>query len=166
MSDFITLLTQDHRRVEELFKQFDETGDPQVALQVCLELSVHAMVEEEMLYGLYSAKVDNAGAAEARAEHQEAKDLIVVLEGMDPESDGFAATMTQLKESVMHHVQEEENEMFPKVLERIPETATMLGSEFAARRVEVEAQMRADRAVGMAPSTTSQKPTSSPEAGW
>jgi len=166
MSDFITLLTRDHRRVEELFKQFDETGDPQVALQVCLELSVHAMVEEEMLYGLYSAKVDNAGAAEARAEHQEAKDLIVVLEGMDPESEGFAATMTQLKESVMHHVQEEENEMFPKVLERIPETAAMLGSEFAARRVEVEAQMRADRAVGMAPSTTSQKPTSSPEAGW
>ncbi len=166
MSDFITLLTRDHRRVEELFKQFDETGDPQVALQVCLELSVHAMVEEEMLYGLYSAKVDNAGAAEARAEHQEAKDLIVVLEGMDPESDGFAATMTQLKESVMHHVQEEENEMFPKVLERIPETAAMLGAEFAARRVEVEAQMRADRAVGMAPSTTSQKPTSSPEAGW
>ena len=164
MSDFITLLTRDHRRVEELFKQFDETGDPQVALQVCLELSVHAMVEEEMLYGLYSAKVDNAGAAEARAEHQEAKDLIVVLEGMDPESEGFAATMTQLKESVMHHVQEEENEMFPKVLERIPDTAAMLGADIAARRVEVEAQMRADQAVGMAPSTTSE-PTASPEPG-
>jgi len=42
----------------------------------------------------------------------------------------------------------------------------LLGAEFAARRTEVEAQMRADRAVGMAPSTTSQKPTSSPEAGW
>ena len=138
----------------------------QVALQACYELSVHSMIEEEKLYGLYSAKVDNAGAAEARAEHQEAKDLIVVLEGMDPGSDGFAATMTQLKESVMHHVQEEENEMFPKVLERIPDTAAMLGADIAARRVEVEAQMRADRAVGMAPSTTSQKPTSSPEAGW
>jgi len=166
MSDFISLLTQDHRQVEELFKQYDETGDPQVALQVFLELSIHAMVEEEMLYGLYSAKVDNAGAAEARAEHQEAKDLIVVLEGMDPESEGFAAMMTQLKESVMHHVHEEENVMFPKVLERIPETAAMLGAEFEARRVEVETQLRADRAVGMAPSTTSQKPTTSPEAGW
>jgi hemerythrin superfamily protein len=151
MSDFITLLTEDHRRVEELFKQFDETGDPQVARQVCLELSIHALVEDEMFYGLYSAKVDNAGAAKARAEHQEAKDLIVMLEGMDPGSDGFAATMTQLKESVMHHVQEEENEMFPKVLERIPETAAILGAGIAARRVEVEAQVRADRAVSMAP---------------
>jgi hypothetical protein len=166
MPDFITLLTQDHRRVEELFKQFDETGDVSIAWQVCLELSVHSMVEEEMLYGLYSAKVDNAGAAEARAEHQEAKDLILALEGMDPASDEFVVTMTKLKTSVLHHVDEEENEMFPKILQALPDTAAMLGDEMAARRVEVEAQMRSDRSVGMAPSTTSQKPTASPEPGW
>jgi hemerythrin superfamily protein len=166
MPDFITLLTNDHRRVEELFKQFDETGDPQVALEVCLQLSVHSMVEEEMLYGLYSAKVDNAGAAEARAEHQEAKDLILALEGMDPAGDDFVTTMTRLKTSVLHHVDEEENQMFPKILAAIPDTAATLGDEMAARRVEVEAQVRADRSVGMAPSTTSQKPTASPEAGW
>ena len=82
MPDFVTLLTEDHRRVEQLFKQFDETGDPQVAEQIFLELSVHAQIEEELIYGLYSAKVDNAGAAEARAEHQEAKDLILALESI------------------------------------------------------------------------------------
>jgi hypothetical protein len=166
MPDFITLLTEDHRRVEELFKQFDETGDPEVALKVCLELSVHATIEEEMLYGLYSAKVDNAGAAEARAEHQEAKDLILAIEGMDPGSDDFVTTMTKLKTSVLHHVDEEEKEMFPKLLERLPDTAGLLGDEMAARKLEVEAQLRADREVGMAPSTTSQKPTASPEPGW
>jgi hypothetical protein len=166
MPDFVTLLTEDHRRVEQLFKQFDETGDPEVALQVCLELSVHSKVEEEMLYGLVSAKVDNAAAAEARAEHQEAKDLILALEGMDPSSDDFVTTMTKLKTSVLHHVDEEEHEMFPKILEAIPEIAATLGDEMAARKVEVEAQVRADRSVGMAPSTTSQKPTASPEPGW
>jgi hemerythrin superfamily protein len=166
MPDFVTLLTEDHRRVEQLFKQFDETGDPQVALQVCLELSVHATVEEEMLYGLVSAKVDNAAAAEARAEHQEAKDLILALESMDPDSEDFLTTMTKLKTSVLHHVDEEEHELFPKVLETIPDTAAVLGDEMAARKVEVEAQLRADRSVGMAPSTTSQKPTASPEASW
>ena len=166
MPDFVSLLKADHRRVEQLFKQFDETGDPAVAQQVFLELSVHAMVEEEMLYGLYSAKVDNAGAAEARAEHQEAKDLILVLEGTEPGSDEFVTTMTKLKTSVLHHVDEEEKEMFPKILAALPDTAPMLGDEMAARKAEIEAQVRADREVGMAPSTTSQKPTASPEPGW
>ena len=166
MPDFIALLTEDHRRVEELFKQFDETGDHEVALQIFLELSVHAKIEEEMVYGLYSAKVDNAGAAEARAEHQEAKDLILALEGMEPGSDEFVTTMTKLKTSVLHHVDEEEKEIFPKMLERLPDTASILGDEMAARKVEVEAQLRADREVGMAPSTTAQKPVASPEPGW
>jgi hypothetical protein len=166
MPDFITLLTEDHRRVEQLFKQFDETADPEVALQVCLELSVHSTVEEEMLYGLYSAKVDNAGAAEARAEHQEAKDLIMALESMDPASDEFVTTMTKLKTAVLHHVDEEEREIFPKMLAALPDTAPLLGDEMAARKVEVEAQLRADREVGMAPSTTTQKPVASPEPGW
>jgi iron-sulfur cluster repair protein YtfE (RIC family) len=166
MPDFVTLLTEDHRRVEQLFKQFDETGDPAVALQVCLELSVHSTIEEEMLYGLVSAKVDNYAAAEARAEHQEAKDLIMALESMDPSSDEFVTTMTKLKTSVLHHVDEEERDLFPKILETIPDIASTLGNEMAARKVEVEAQLRADRSVGMAPSTTTQKPTASPEPGW
>lgn len=166
MADFVSVLTEDHRRVEQLFKQFDESGDPAVAMEVCLQLSVHSTVEEEMLYGLVSAKVDNAAAAEARAEHQEAKDLILALESMDSSSDDFVTTMTKLKTSVLHHVDEEEHEMFPKILETIPDIASTLGDEMAARKVEVEAQMRADRSVGMSPSTTTQKPTASPEPGW
>jgi hemerythrin superfamily protein len=166
MADFVTVLTEDHRRVEQLFEQFDQTGDPAVARQVFLELTVHSMIEEELLYGLYSAKVDNAGAAEARAEHQEAKDLIVALEGMEPGSDEFVSTMGQLKASVMHHVQEEENEMFPKILKKIPDTASILGDDLVARKAVVEEQVRGDRRVGMSPSTSSQKPTASPEPGW
>src|SRR5687768_9596365 len=160
--DFVTLLTEDHRRVEQLFNQFEQTGDVGVARQIWLELGAHSMVEEELIYGLYSAKVDSAGAAEARAEHQEAKDLIVTLEGMEPGSDEFMSTMTQLKESVMHHVEEEENEMFPKMLQTLPDTASILGNDIAVRKEAVLEQLRADRAVGMAPSTTSQKPTASP----
>ena len=166
MPDFVTLLTEDHRRVEQLFKQFDETGDPEVAKQIFLELSVHSIIEEELVYGLYSSKVDNAGAAEARAEHQEAKDLILALEGMEPGSDDFVTTMTKLKTSVLHHVDEEENEFFPKMVKALPDTAPLLGNDLAARRVEVEKQVRADREVGMSPSTTNQKNVTSPEAGW
>jgi hemerythrin superfamily protein len=166
MADFVTVLTEDHRRVEQLFNQFDQTGDPAVARQVFLELTVHSMVEEELLYGLYSAKVDQAGADEARREHQDAKDLIIELEGMDPGSDEFVTTMTKLKTSVLHHVDEEENEMFPKILKAIPDTASVLGDDIVARRAVVEEQVRGDRQVGMAASTTGQKPTASPEPGW
>ena len=166
MPDFVTLLTEDHRRVEQLFKQFDETGDPEVATQIFLELSVHATIEEELVYGLYSAKVNSKGAAEARQEHQEAKDLILALEGMEPGSDEFVTTMTKLKTSVLHHVDEEENKFFPELVQALPETVEILGNDLATRKVEVEKQVRADREVGMAPSTTSQKPTASPEPGW
>ncbi|HEX2118870.1 MAG TPA: hemerythrin domain-containing protein [Acidimicrobiales bacterium] len=166
MPDFVSVLKEDHRRVEQLFKQFDETGDYAVAQQVWLELSVHSKVEEELVYGLYSAKVDNAGAAEARAEHQEAKDLILALEGMEPGSDEFVTTMTKLKTSVLHHVDEEENKILPDMLEKLPDTSPLLGDEILARKAEVEAQLRADREVGMQASTTSQKPTASPEPGW
>jgi hypothetical protein len=137
-----------------------------VARQIWLELSAHSMVEEELVYGLYSAKVDNAGAAEARAEHQEAKDLILALEGMEPGSDEFVSTMGQLKASVMHHVEEEENELFPNMLKTLPDTASILGNDIAVRKQAILEQLRADRSVGMAPSTTSQKPTASPEPGW
>lgn len=166
MTDFVTLLTEDHRRVEELFRQFDETGDPGIAQQIWLELSAHSMVEEELVYGLYSAKVDNAGAAHARREHQDAKDLILALESMEPGSEQFMSSMTQLKETVMHHVQEEESRIFPDMLSKLPDTASTLGNDVATRKQAVLEQLRADRAVGMAPSTTSQKPTASPEPGW
>ena len=165
MSDFVTLLTDDHRRVEQLFKQFDETGDPNVAEEIFVELTVHSMVEEELVYGLYSSKVDSAGAAEARAEHQEAKDLILELESMEPGSDQYVPTMTKLKTSVLHHVDEEEKELFPKLQERLPDTAPLLGKDVAARRGVVEEQVRADRRL-MAASTTGQKPTASPEPGF
>ena len=166
MPDFVTLLTEDHRRAEQLFKQFDETGDPEVAQELFVQLSIHATIEEELIYGLYSSKVDNKGAAEARAEHQEAKDLILAIEGMEPGSDEFVTGMTKLKTSVLHHVDEEENEMFPKLLKALPDTAPLLGDDLAARKAEVEARVRADRRAGMAPSTTGQKPTQSPEPGW
>ena len=166
MPDFVTLLTEDHRKVEQLFKQFDETGDPEVATQIFLELSVHSIIEEELVYGLYSAKVNSKGAAEARQEHQEAKDLILALEGMEPGSDEFVTTMTKLKTAVLHHVDEEENKFFPELVQALPETADILGKDLATRKIEVEKQVRADREVGMAPSTTNQKNTTSPEAGW
>ncbi len=166
MSDVFTLLQEDHRRVEQLFEQFEQTGDYGVAMQVCEELTVHSTVEEELIYGLYSAKVDNAGAAEARDEHQQAKDIIVRIEGMGPEGEGVADAMQELKAAVEHHVQEEESEIFPKMAATIPETVSILGNDVAERRAQLLAQREEDKAAGMTPSASGQKPTQSSAAGW
>jgi hypothetical protein len=74
--------------------------------------------------------------------------------------------MTKLKTSVLHHVDEEENEMFPKILAALPETAALLGKDIEARKAEIQGQVGEDRRSGMAASTTNQKPTASPEPGW
>ena len=166
MNDVFTLLQEDHRRVEQLFEQFEQSGDYGVAMQVCEELTVHATVEEELVYGLYSAKVDKSGAAEAREEHQQAKDIIVRIEAMGAEGDGLADAMQELKAAVEHHVQEEESEVFPKMAATIPETVSVLGNDVVERKAQLLAQREEEKAAGMSPSTSGQKPTQSSAAGW
>ncbi len=166
MANAFTILEEDHRKVEQLFDQFEQTGDYGVAMQVCEELTVHAMVEEELVYGLYRAKVDSADADEARQEHQQAKDIITRIEAMGPEGEGLRDAMQELKASVEHHVQEEESKMFPKMLEAIPQTAPSLGNDVATRKAELLEQRRADKDIGLTPSTTGQKPNQSTARGW
>ena len=57
MPDPFSILIEDHREVERLFQQFAQTNDPEVAVQICDELTVHAMVEEELVYPLLATKV-------------------------------------------------------------------------------------------------------------
>ncbi len=166
MADAFTILQEDHRKVEQLFDQFEQTGDYGVAMQVCEELTVHAMVEEELVYGLYRSKVDSGEADEARQEHQEAKDILARIEAMGPEGEGLRETMQELRASVEHHVQEEEGKMFPKMLEAIPQTAPSLGNDIAARKETLLEQRRADKDIGLTPSATGQKPNQSSTRGW
>ncbi|MDP8936471.1 MAG: hemerythrin domain-containing protein [Actinomycetota bacterium] len=166
MSDAITILQEDHRTVEQLFERFEQTGDYGVAMQVCEELTIHAAVEEELVYGLYRAKVDSSGADHARQEHQQAKDIIVRIEAMGPEGEGLADAMQELKTTVEHHVQEEESGMFPKLMEALPGTAPLLGNDILERKEQLLAQRQEDKAVGMTPSTSGQKPNQSTAAGW
>ncbi len=166
MADAFTILQEDHRKVEQLFDQFEQTGDYGVAMQVCEELTVHAMVEEELVYGLYRSKVDSGEADEARQEHQQAKDIIVRIEAMGPEGEGLREAVQELRAAVEHHVRDEENTMFPKMLEALPETAPTLGNDVAARKAALLEQRRADKDIGLAPSSTGQKPTQSTARGW
>jgi hemerythrin superfamily protein len=119
--DAITLLKQDHKTVEKLFKQFEKAKQPaeqrKIAGQVMKELSVHAAIEEMVFYPAVRDRVPDTEdtVLESLEEHHVVKWLLSELEDMKPDHERFKAKMTVLIESVRHHVEEEESDLFPDV---------------------------------------------------
>ena len=111
--DGITLLRNDHREVEKLFKQFEETtGDgrkEKLAHQICLELTVHTAIEEEIFYPACEGAVEEDLLKESYVEHDAAKLLIAEIEAGRGEGDEFFDSKVKvLQEEIQHHVEEEE----------------------------------------------------------
>ena len=115
MPDVFALLEQDHRTVKSLFDQFAQSGDPETALAICEELTIHALLEEELVYPVLATKVQGQMAQEARREHDEAKSIISQIESGIGRGEDVSALVQQLQQDVRHHVQEEEQEVFPKL---------------------------------------------------
>ena len=113
--DAIALLKADHRKVEELFADYDKaSGDgrkQKLAEQICLELSVHAAIEEEIFYPACEGKVDDELLNEAHVEHDGAKVLIAEIEAGEPSDEFYDAKVTVLQEQIEHHVEEEEKRL-------------------------------------------------------
>ena len=121
--DAITLLRDDHRAVERLFKRFEKAGDRahvekrQIVDRIIEELSIHAAVEEQVFYPVARATVPDTEdiALESLEEHHIVKWVLSELADLDPSNERFDAKVTVLIENVRHHVEEEEQEFFPKV---------------------------------------------------
>jgi len=143
--DAITLLKNDHKTVEALFKRFEKAGDRafvekrEIVDTIIEELAVHAAVEEQLFYPVTRATVPSTEdvALESLEEHHIVKWVLSELDGMDPEHERFDAKVTVLIENVRHHVEEEEDEYFPKVREELGRNALNdLGEAMeAAKRV-------------------------------
>lgn len=126
MSTTVELIKQDHRKVEQLFKQFRETQDPDIADQLCVELTVHTRLEEELLYPRLRAEVDAKEAQHAQEEHDEAKQIIQQIQNGDATGRQLTDLVTKLEDAVTHHVKEEETEVLPDMEKKIgPELETM-----------------------------------------
>ena len=142
--DALALIKADHRKVERLFREFEEAGDrayktkQDLVAEIIKELEVHATIEEETYYPAVEAKAKKDGkelVAEAVEEHHVVKVLLGELAAMSAEDQAFEAKVTVLMENVRHHVEEEEQELLPqseKVLGE--EELTRLGEEMAARK--------------------------------
>lgn len=119
--DAITLLKNDHKTVERLFKRFEKSDDKtekrQIVDEIIGELSVHAAIEEQVFYPSVRAGIpeEEDTVLEALEEHHVAKWVLSELEGLSPDAERFDAKVMVLIESVRHHVEEEESELFPEV---------------------------------------------------
>ena len=120
--DAITLLKNDHKTVDKLFKSYEKAGDRakatkrKLAAQIIKELSIHAAIEEEIFYPAARNAVEETTpeVLESLEEHHIVKWVLSELEGMDPSDERFDAKVTVLIELVRHHVDEEEHELFPR----------------------------------------------------
>jgi hemerythrin-like domain-containing protein len=139
----IELLMSDHRKVEDLFEEYEQAKEAEdenrrdIAERVCGELTVHAQVEEELFYPWLRENLEpDEMVEEAQVEHNGAKDLIAQIEAATELDDVYDAKVKVLSEYIKHHVKEEENEIFPEVSDK-KEELDALGQEMAARKEEL-----------------------------
>jgi len=112
-TDAVALLKADHRKVEELFEKFESakgsSAKQKLVQQICTELTVHTMIEEEIFYPACAGQIEDTDLVqEAYVEHDGAKVLIAELTASEPDDEFYDAKVTVLSEMIKHHVKEEE----------------------------------------------------------
>jgi hemerythrin superfamily protein len=147
--DAVSLIKADHRKVEKLFREYEEAGDrayktkQQLVEEITRELEVHTTIEEETYYPAVEAKAKKDGKeliGEAIEEHHLVKITLAELAALSPEDEAYDAKVTVLMENVRHHVEEEEQEMLPQSEEILgKEELARLGEEMAARKQQLGA---------------------------
>jgi hemerythrin superfamily protein len=127
--DAIELLCHDHRMVEQLFRDYQAVGSDNqrrgVVEIIVRELSKHAALEELMFYPL-AKKVLPDGKKEIDehlAEHLDVKKTLAELDKLSAGDERTGELMAELQREIEHHVQEEENELMPKVREAVDQEA-------------------------------------------
>jgi hemerythrin superfamily protein len=110
--DAIALLKADHRKVEDLFAKFEAAREAdkkkRLAKQICTELTVHTILEEEIFYPACKGKIEDDLVREAYVEHDGAKVLIAEIEDGGPDQEFYDSKVKVLSEQIEHHVHEEE----------------------------------------------------------
>ena len=147
--DAARLLKADHREVEGFFTEYQRLDDDEekqaLADKICLALTVHAAIEEEVFYPAAREQIEDDDLMdEAQVEHASAKRLIAEIQEMQAGDDLFDAKVKVLGEYVRHHVQEEEKEMFPEARDAKLDLAA-LGEQLAARKAELMASAKPKR---------------------
>jgi hemerythrin superfamily protein len=150
--DAVTLLSADHAEVRQMFERYrqlvgggaDDDRRGQLAGEICSALTVHAEIEEDIFYpAMREALDDELLLDQAEVEHAAASELIEQIESMDPGAALYDAKVLVLGEYIDHHVQEEENEIFPQA-EKSGIDLDRLGAELGERKRELMSELEED----------------------
>lgn len=111
----ITLLKREHHRFRELFdaaREAEGAALVDVARELCMRLAVHMTIEEELLYPAVKPAIGADEVDEGIVEHDAGKKLIVEIENLDGTEELYEAKVHVLGEQTIHHIDEEDEEMF------------------------------------------------------
>ncbi|HET8745446.1 MAG TPA: hemerythrin domain-containing protein [Ramlibacter sp.] len=138
--DATALLDDDHNKVAGLFQQYKSAHDDNrrrlLAQQICQELTVHAQIEEEIFYPAFGrATGDQQLVEHSREEHQQARELIAQVENAPTD----ARLMLELEDSVLHHVNDEREKMFPQARKAQGMDLMRLAQQLQERKMELMA---------------------------
>ena len=143
MPNAIELLREDHQKVKDLFQHFEgmDSGDKREIVTTTLhELAIHTTVEEEIFYPAARKALEETDEEtdlidEAWEEHHVVKLLAAELKKMRASDKRYDAKFTVLAESVKHHIEEEEGELFPKLEGHLDDN---LGEKMIARKEKLQ----------------------------
>ncbi len=147
--DAVALLKADHRKVEDLFAKFEAAKDDgkkkALAEQICMELTVHTQIEEDIFYPACEGKVEEDLLREAYVEHDGAKVLIAEIEAGGPDDEFYDAKVKVLSEQIEHHVKEEEQRVEGMFAQARKAGLDMdaLGEQMAAEKAQLIANYKA-----------------------
>lgn len=155
--DAVAMLKSDHRKVEELFEKFEKARGrkAEIAKDICLELTVHTILEEELFYpACREAGVEDSKIDEALVEHDGAKMLIAEIEKGGPDDEFYDAKVKVLSEQIEHHVKEEEEKsgVFAQAKSKGVDLE-VLGEQMRARKREILAEIDKDNLPPPVPTT-------------
>jgi hemerythrin superfamily protein len=151
MPNAIDPLKADHAHVKALFQQYEAAGHRAhqkkqgIAEEVFAALEVHTTIEEELFYPAMKRKTNQDGkdlVAEAMEEHHVVTTLMDELKGLDSKDERYDAKFKVLMENVEHHIEEEEEEMFPEAEEVLGERLERLGTQMQERKQQLTASMK------------------------
>ncbi|MDT8070104.1 MAG: hemerythrin domain-containing protein [Terriglobia bacterium] len=150
--DALKLLKQGHDKVKKILSQLDDTTEKAVKTRTTLfetvkrELTIHETIEEEILYPAFQeqAKLKDI-VLEGYQEHHVVDLVMGELTGVSPEEEQWGAKLSVMKETVEHHIEEEEGEMFKKARQLFdPTELEALGTRLEARKTELEKESPED----------------------
>ena len=150
-ADAISMLKEDHRKVEALFSAFeaaDGTRKEQIIDEVCQALIIHTLLEERIFYPVARQPTTEDKLDEAQVEHDAAKTLIIELLEGDSSDPYREAKFKVLAEEIKHHVKEEEapDGVFAKA-----QRAGVNTRELAERLTSLKSQLQQKAGAGRLP---------------